>query len=58
MSSSEEIAKAAKAAFEQSQLIPAAERIVALEAIRKELAAHKDEILAANLEDVKVRRSH
>ena len=49
------IAKAAKAAFQQSQLIPSSERVEALRYIRKELEAAKDEILAANAEDVKVR---
>jgi glutamate-5-semialdehyde dehydrogenase len=55
--SAEQIARAAKSAFEKSQLIPASERITALQAIRKELEAHKDEILAANAEDLKVCRS-
>ena len=54
MSSAEEIAKAAKSAFEKSQLVPGSERVSALHAIRRELEAHKDEILAANAEDVKV----
>lgn len=54
-SASEEIAKAAKAAFEASQLIPSAERINALHAIKAELDARKDEILAANREDIQVR---
>lgn len=52
--SSEEIAKAAKAAFEASQLIPSSERIAALESIRKQLDLQKTEILAANAEDLKV----
>ncbi|KAF9446200.1 glutamate-5-semialdehyde dehydrogenase [Macrolepiota fuliginosa MF-IS2] len=52
MSSAEEIAKAAKAAFEASQLIPSEERIVALHAIKRELEARKDEILTANKEDL------
>ncbi|EAU90319.1 glutamate-5-semialdehyde dehydrogenase [Coprinopsis cinerea okayama7 len=51
--SAEEIAKAAKAAFDRSQLVPSTERITALEAIHKQLQAHKDEILAANVEDLK-----
>jgi glutamate-5-semialdehyde dehydrogenase len=55
MSSAEEIARAAKAAFEASQLVPAEERIKALEAIKAELERNKEEILAANGEDVKVR---
>lgn len=53
-SSSEEIAKAAKVAFEASQLIPSAERIRALHAIKAELDKRKDEILAANREDLQV----
>lgn len=57
MSSAEDIAKAAKAAFEASQLIPSEERIVALHAIKRELEAKKDEILAANREDLQVRCS-
>jgi len=54
MSSSEEIAKKAKAAFEASQLISASERIKALRAIPKELKARKEDILAANREDLEV----
>ncbi|KAH9921682.1 gamma-glutamyl phosphate reductase [Epithele typhae] len=46
------IAKAAKAAFEASQLIPTAERVQALHEIRKELEAAKEAILAANRLDV------
>jgi glutamate-5-semialdehyde dehydrogenase len=53
--SSEEIAKAAKAAFEASQLISSAERIKTLETIRHQLELQKKEILAANVEDLKVR---
>ncbi|KAF6761536.1 gamma-glutamyl phosphate reductase [Ephemerocybe angulata] len=53
MSSAEEIARGAKAAFEKSQLVPASERINALHVIRRELEAHKAEILAANVEDLK-----
>lgn len=52
--SSQEIAKAAKTAFEASQLIPASERVIALESIRKQLDLDKAEILAANAEDLKV----
>lgn len=54
MSSSEEIAKAAKLAFEESQLFPSAERVNALQLIRKELDLRKADILAANAEDLKV----
>ncbi|CAL1715357.1 unnamed protein product [Somion occarium] len=45
------IAKAAKSAFEASQLIPPAERVKALHEIRKELVNAKDDILVANLRD-------
>ena len=50
----EEIARTAKAAFEESQLIPSPERVKALQAIRKQLELRKAEILAANAEDLKV----
>ncbi|KAI9062600.1 gamma-glutamyl phosphate reductase [Trametes sanguinea] len=46
------IAKAAKAAFEASQLIPSSERIKALQEIRRELEIAKDAILAANRADL------
>ncbi|KAL1945180.1 hypothetical protein VTO73DRAFT_2800 [Trametes versicolor] len=46
------IAKAAKAAFEASQLIASAERVTALQEIRKELDAAKEAILAANRVDL------
>lgn len=52
--SSEEIAQAAKIAFEESQLISSTERIKALETIRQQLERQKKEILAANAEDLKV----
>ncbi|OJT06047.1 hypothetical protein TRAPUB_3101 [Trametes pubescens] len=48
------IAKAAKAAFEASQLIASSERVTALQEIRKELDAAKDAILAANRIDLQV----
>ncbi|KAI0630694.1 gamma-glutamyl phosphate reductase [Trametes polyzona] len=51
-SSAAAIAKAAKAAFEASQLIPSSERVKALQEIRKELEAAKDAILAANRADL------
>ena len=51
---SEEIAKSAKAAFQASQLLPSSERINALLAIRKQLELRKSDILAANVEDLKV----
>lgn len=50
----ESIAKAAKAAFETSQLIPASERVLALHEIRKELETAKNEILTANKRDLEV----
>ena len=49
-----DIAEAAKSAFEVSQLIPADERVNALHVIREELESLKDEILAANSEDLRV----
>ena len=52
--SAQDIARAAKEAFEQSQLIPASERVLGLHEIRKELAASKDGILAANKDDLQV----
>ncbi|KAF7327049.1 Aldedh domain-containing protein [Mycena kentingensis (nom. inval.)] len=53
MSNAEEIARAAKAAFEESQLVPAEERVKALQRIRDALHSSKDAILAANVEDLK-----
>lgn len=50
-----DIAKAAKAAFEQSQLVSNEDRIKALRAIRQQLETQKDSIISANLEDLKVR---
>ncbi|KAF7310055.1 Aldedh domain-containing protein [Mycena indigotica] len=52
MSTAEEIAKAAKTAFEESQLVPAEERVTALRHIRAALEANKATILAANVVDV------
>jgi glutamate-5-semialdehyde dehydrogenase len=52
--SAQDIARAAKQAFEQSQLVPSSERIAGLHEIRKELAASKDQILAANKDDLDV----
>jgi glutamate-5-semialdehyde dehydrogenase len=54
-SSAEHIAQTAKAAFEASQLVSAADRTLALHEIRKELDANKDAILKANSEDMAVR---
>ena len=48
------IAKAAKAAFEASQLIPSSERVRALHELRKELEAAKGAILEANRADLEV----
>jgi glutamate-5-semialdehyde dehydrogenase len=55
--SAEAIAQTAKAAFEASQLVSAAERTRALLEIRKGLEANRDAILRANGEDMAV-RSH
>ncbi|KAI0339485.1 gamma-glutamyl phosphate reductase [Trametopsis cervina] len=46
------IAKAAKAAFEASQLIPSSERVQALREISKELESSKAQILDANRKDL------
>ncbi|EEB86769.1 hypothetical protein MPER_16152, partial [Moniliophthora perniciosa FA553] len=51
-STAHEIAKSAKAAFEESQLISAEERVKALLEIRNTLAASRAEILRANEEDL------
>lgn len=53
----ETIAKAAKQAFEASQLISAEERVRALHEIRKELESSKAAILEANKVDLEVRLS-
>lgn len=53
----ETIAKAAKQAFEASQLISAEERVRALHEIRKELESAKAVILEANKVDLDVRLS-
>ncbi|KAJ7812047.1 hypothetical protein B0H14DRAFT_3753991 [Mycena olivaceomarginata] len=53
MSSAEAIAKAAKNAFEDSQLITSAERATALHRICETLQSNKAEILAANKQDLK-----
>jgi glutamate-5-semialdehyde dehydrogenase len=54
MPSVKETAKAAKSAFEKSQLIPTEERNDALHAIKRELEAKKYDLLFANTEDQKV----
>lgn len=53
-SSSEGIARAARLAFEASQLLSPSERVTALHLIRDELAARKDDILLANARDMEV----
>ena len=54
MSSAKDIATAAKAAFEASQLIPPDQRVIALHVIKRELEAKKEDILSANKEDLQV----
>lgn len=49
------IAKASKDAFEASQLVSAAERVNALQAIHDALAKDKDIIFDANRQDMEVR---
>ena len=48
------VAKAAKAAFEASQLIASSERVRALHELRDQLESAKAEILAANRRDLEV----
>lgn len=50
----ESIARAAKTAFEASQLIPPEERVRALHEICKELEAAKENVLMANRRDLEV----
>lgn len=57
LSQPEQIAKAAKEAFDASQLIDTSERVKALHAIKEELEALKDKIHEANVQDLEVRRS-
>jgi glutamate-5-semialdehyde dehydrogenase len=54
-SAAETIAKAAREAFEESQLVQVSERNVALKAIREVLESAKDEIISANQKDMEVR---
>ena len=54
MSDIESIARAAKHAFEASQLLHASERVNALRAIIRELTANKSQILEANRKDMEV----
>lgn len=51
---STDVGKAAKHAFEASQLLDVAERVKALQAIREELGIRQLEILAANKRDLEV----
>jgi gamma-glutamyl phosphate reductase len=48
------IAKGAKAAFTASQLVSKEERVTALSAIRASLEELKDDVLAANTQDLDV----
>jgi glutamate-5-semialdehyde dehydrogenase len=50
----EGIARAARQAFEASQLVPVEQRNVALEAIRKVLEENRADVLAANKKDMEV----
>ena len=50
----EQIAKSAKEAFEESQLIDPSERVLALKAIKNELESLRPEIYAANQADLQV----
>ena len=52
--SSEQVASAAKVAFEASQLLDATERTIALHSIREELEACKTHIFEANRQDLQV----
>ena len=54
MGDTESIARAAKLAFETSQLLLASERMNALSAITRELQANKAQILEANRKDMEV----
>ena len=54
-STAEHIAKTAKTAFEESQLVSSSERVRALNEIRRELEHSKAEILEANKRDLEVR---
>ena len=53
-SSAEGIAKAARGAFEASQLVDSVERNVALTAIREVLEGNREQVLAANKQDMEV----
>ena len=56
--SATKIAKAAKAAFEASQLVDASERVKALQLIKSELEALRDEIHEANKLDLEVQYTY
>ncbi len=56
MASPTEIAKAAKAAFEASQLVDSSERITALGLIRQQLEELKPQIQEANKRDLEVQQ--
>jgi glutamate-5-semialdehyde dehydrogenase len=58
ISPAEVVAKAAKKAYDASQLLDASERTVALVALKLALTQAKDEILAANALDIAVRYSN
>lgn len=53
-SPAEGIAKAARSAFEASQLVDPSERNIALRAIRKVLEENKDDVLQANAQDMEL----
>lgn len=57
MSSAEQIARAAKEAYESSQLIDASQRNGVLSDIQSRLQACKEEVLAANAKDLEAARS-
>merc|ERR1711939_285617 len=52
--SAEAVARAAKEAFDSSQVLDASERMRALEAVRRGLVEAKDEVLAANAKDLEL----
>lgn len=54
----ESIALAARRAFEASQLVDVSERDVALKAIREKLESSREEVLAANKQDMEVGSIH
>ncbi|KAK7445384.1 glutamate-5-semialdehyde dehydrogenase [Stygiomarasmius scandens] len=56
-SNAHEIARAAKSAFEGSQLVPTSERVKALHEIRNALEANKTQILEANKHDLQAAKA-